>query len=219
MEIFEKAPLDSQKAFMLGFMGHLAADTVAHNYFVPYKLIRSFNSKMMGHVYWEVKMDLSVPDIYWKMFKKFAETDYSDNDGLLEGHLKRTFFSFKTNKKIFNGLLMLQQMRQYRSTISTLAQNSGWQISSMDTQTYKTMAIDAMIDFFTHFEKSYVLKADPTGKSRMVYAREMIDGLREHTKNGILTPNQTGLLLTNIKDKMQNGIYQSIELPQIQISL
>ena len=35
MEIFDRARGDALRAFGLGYLAHLAADSVAHNYFVP----------------------------------------------------------------------------------------------------------------------------------------------------------------------------------------
>src|SRR5204863_8282355 len=38
MEIYERAGAEPMQAFGLGYLAHLAADTVAHNYFVPHQL-------------------------------------------------------------------------------------------------------------------------------------------------------------------------------------
>src|SRR5512133_1483074 len=37
--VYEQARPGDEQAFALGFLSHLAADTVAHNYFVPYKTV------------------------------------------------------------------------------------------------------------------------------------------------------------------------------------
>ena len=45
----------AQKAVAWGFLAHLAADTVAHNYYVPWKLVSSFGKLRTGHAYWELR--------------------------------------------------------------------------------------------------------------------------------------------------------------------
>jgi hypothetical protein len=47
----------AERAFGLGFLAHLAADTVAHNYYVPYQIVGSFHRRRTGHAYWELRYD------------------------------------------------------------------------------------------------------------------------------------------------------------------
>lgn len=201
---------DSQKAFMLGYLGHLAADTVAHNFFVPYKLIRSWNSRLLKHVYWEMRMDLSVPEKYWHMMEKFADNRFLQDDKLLEDSLKRTFFSFKTNKKIFNSLLILQRLRHYKNLAERYAKRSVWKLTDADIKNYKQLAQKSVADFLTHFEKSYCLKADPTGKTRMVFARHWVRTLREAHRRKKLPHLAAEKILHGLKQDLQKSIYDPI---------
>ena len=43
MKILEEAGPEPQKACAYGYLSHLAADTVAHNYYVPMKTMESFD--------------------------------------------------------------------------------------------------------------------------------------------------------------------------------
>src|SRR5205807_98033 len=52
-EIFDLAPTDPLKAFGLGYLSHLAADSVAHNFFVPRQLLLTSVTTALGHSYWE----------------------------------------------------------------------------------------------------------------------------------------------------------------------
>lgn len=215
-DIYNKqAKSESQKAFMLGYMGHLAADTVAHNLFVPYKLIRSYRSKLLNHVYWEVRMDLSVPPVYWDMIEHFAGDQFTANDALLEDHL-RTFFSFKTNKKIFNSLLALQKMRHYRKFAHKLGSNPDWRIEEEDILRYKALAAKAVINFLTHSENSYCLDADPTGRIKFLYARDTIGDLRAAAKRQDITIANEKEVLSPIRVALEKAIYKPIVLPQIE---
>ena len=213
--LHSKAQKDTQKAFMYGYLGHLAADTVAHNFFVPYKLIRSWNTKLLNHVYWEMRFDLSVPEKYWEMMGQFKDSCYKEDDQVLDGYLKRTFFSFKTNKQIFNGLIVLQRIRHYKVMAEKYATRTVWQIDKQDISNYKAMAINAMVDFLKNQEKSYCMKADPTGKLKFLYARDCIRQLRIMKRTQKITPVLETQILSDIKSKMREGIYELVTLPVV----
>ena len=51
------APNDRLKAMGLGYLTHLAADTIAHNLFIPRQLVLTSSTAGLGHSYWEARMD------------------------------------------------------------------------------------------------------------------------------------------------------------------
>lgn len=70
-EIYDQAETDALKAFGLGYLAHLAADTVAHNYFVPRQLVVTSRTIAVGHSYWEsrfeTQLDRSMPRRPWTL--------------------------------------------------------------------------------------------------------------------------------------------------------
>src|SRR5688572_4028872 len=61
-EIFDFAPSDALRSFGLGYLTHLAADVVAHNYFVPRQLLLTSSTRAMGHQYWELRAETHLTD-------------------------------------------------------------------------------------------------------------------------------------------------------------
>lgn len=219
MDIMEnKTRDDKQKAFMLGYLGHLAVDTVAHNYFVPYTTIMSWQTKLMKHVYWEMRMDLTVDDKCWQLFEKFSQDhdDFANDDALLEEHLKRTFFSFKTNKKIFNSLLVFQKMEKYRTLANGVAEKSKYKLTDEQIKNFKGLAVNSLVDFLKRFDKSFVMQADPTGKLKIQYARNTVEALREACQTTQLDTRNEVKLLSDISLAMQKGIYEPHSMPDVQ---
>ncbi|MBI2339647.1 MAG: zinc dependent phospholipase C family protein [Deltaproteobacteria bacterium] len=213
-ELFhKKAVKDHEKAFMLGYLVHLAADTVAHNFFVPFKLIRSWSARFLKHIYWEMRMDLTVPAKYWDMTHHFSKNNFVEDDRLLQGHLKRTLFSFNTNKKIFNGLLIAQRLKHWRIVVQNMGRRSAWRLIDSDVVHYKNLALKAAVDLLTRIEDSYVLKADPTGKLKILYARDMVKKIRRTDKTGELGREGKDRLLNDIKKRLEAGIYEPVTLP------
>src|SRR5690242_9818208 len=56
-EIYDAARDDRLRAFGLGYLSHLAADAVAHNYFVPRQLAVTSSTSSLGHSYWESRFE------------------------------------------------------------------------------------------------------------------------------------------------------------------
>ena len=65
-EIFDLAPTDPLRAFGLGYLSHLAADAVAHNFFVPRQLLLTSSTTALGHSYWESRFETHLGEAYAK---------------------------------------------------------------------------------------------------------------------------------------------------------
>lgn len=179
--ILEEAKNDWDRAAAWGYLTHLAADCVAHNYFVPYKMIQSFPNRSMGHAYWEMRFDLFVPDHCWKEIDKVIHRNYTSFDHLLERVLKKTIFSYRTNKKIFNSIMILHRMRQFRFGLKTYARASRWALDEGRVRHYKDLIFKSVREFLEQPEEAQCLKADPAGLRKLRYAQELRNHLRRIT--------------------------------------
>jgi hypothetical protein len=107
LSLFDSAKTQQQKAFVYGYMSHLAADTVAHGSFTNDK-------KNIGHTLRELRADSLIDKRYWIQARKIDRKVQIRNDIFLERSLESTFFSFKTNKRIFKGVLLLSCFNKER---------------------------------------------------------------------------------------------------------
>ena len=57
-EILAAADSPELAAVGYGYLAHLAADTVAHNLFIPRQLLVTSTTQAVGHTYWEHRMDI-----------------------------------------------------------------------------------------------------------------------------------------------------------------
>lgn len=145
-----------QKAFVYGYMSHLAADTVAHN-------IYTANKKNLRHTLLEMKADCIIDKKYWHQAMVIDQKIQIRNDLFLQNSIERFIFSYKTHKRILKGMVFLticyperigdfidRNLVTYapvRETIEKLHQES----------------IDKIIDLFQNWEKSDVVKINPSG--------------------------------------------------------
>lgn len=213
--ILEEAKTDMERAAAWGYLTHLAADCVAHNYFVPFKMIKSFRHRSLSHIYWEMRFDLHVPDQRWKEIKQVIRRDYVPFDHLLERVLKKTLFSFRTNKRIFNSVLILQKMRQLRFGLKTYAKVSRWEFTPKEVKPYSDLMWETVRNFLENPEKSKCLNAEPSGMRKLAYATEMRKQLRWAAKR--VLPKKIDKFVETIQTRLKQGIFDpTIELPHIQ---
>src|SRR5437763_9573176 len=107
MEILNGARDDPLRAFALGYLAHLAADSVAHNYFVPKQLAVTSSTASLGHSYWESRFETHLGERYSRRARDLITLDHSRSDGLLDRILSPTIFSTPTSTLTFSQQLEL----------------------------------------------------------------------------------------------------------------
>ncbi|MBI4041086.1 MAG: zinc dependent phospholipase C family protein [Deltaproteobacteria bacterium] len=174
LSLLQKAKDPHQRAFVFGYLTHLAADTISHNYYVPFFTVSSFSTTTLKHTYWELRFDATREDKFWNMTKDVTQKYHkSDHDDMLKIHLKRTLLPFATNKLIFNGLMTLSESKPWHHWIRRFSQNSPWELSNEDVQEFFTLAMQAIFDFLNHQKDSKVYLIDPSGKIALDQAKTL----------------------------------------------
>ncbi len=107
MKLFEQAERPSEKAFVYGYLSHLAADTVAHETLTE-------DRRQMSHVWLEIKADSMIDKVYWLHSVTISSVVQERNDRFLENTLQSFIFSFNTNKRIYKGMVFLTFLNKRR---------------------------------------------------------------------------------------------------------
>lgn len=190
LKVLKKAENDSQRACAYGYLCHLAADTIAHNYYVPYKIIRSFATVTMKHAYWEMRFETFVNKEIWELAREVCRADQQANDKMLRSVLTPTIFSFGTNKKIFNSIMLLSRLERWQKVMQTLSNNSRYQLSESDRDEYLLLTGEAVFAFMQNPQDSRLIKADPTGEKALAAADALRRNLRLLYINGRMTKEE-----------------------------
>lgn len=178
------AETDSQKAFAFGYVSHLAADTIAHNYFIPEKFIQSFSSRVLKHTYWEIRFDALADKSVWKLSSKITKNIHDGNDELLKKILEDTPLSFRTNKTIFSSILLINRLKQWQTMLSMISSSSKWGLSKDERRRYYNLSLLAISDFLIHGVNAKCYRDDPTGKERLNTAKRFRNQLKMLKHNG-----------------------------------
>ncbi|HIJ94998.1 MAG TPA: zinc dependent phospholipase C family protein [Desulfuromonadales bacterium] len=208
LKILKKASTDGQRACAYGYLCHLAADTVAHNYYVPYKIIRSFATVTMKHAYWEMRFETFVDKQIWELANEVCKADQQANDKLLRSVLAPTIFSFGTNKRIFNSIMLMSRLEKWQQVMQTLSNNSRYQLSVGDRDEYLQLAQDAVLSFLQRPEGSDLLHADPTGEKALAAADALRKNLRLLYKNGQMTKDEGFVQVEALRSTLRKSLHE-----------
>jgi len=74
---------EKESAFAHGFLCHLAADVIGHNFYVPNLLISPLATPRKGHIYWEVKADEIIGPGYTRLAREILTMEHQQCDELL----------------------------------------------------------------------------------------------------------------------------------------
>jgi hypothetical protein len=215
LKVLEQAGATPQKACAYGYLAHLAADTIAHNYYVPFKVMRSFSSLTLKHAYWEMRFENFVDKDIWETGRKVSKENFHANDMLLRKVLSDTIFSFGTNKRIFNSILLVSRLDKWQQVLQTLSDSSRYGLDEEDREEYMQLAREAVFDFLSRQEESRFFKADPTGEKALAVAEGVRKNLRLLYRSGKLSKEQALGQLDEIKGKLCQAICKPEMLTQI----
>lgn len=215
IKVLEAARTEPERACAYGYLAHLAADTVAHSYYVPFKMVRTFNTLLLKHTYWEMRFEASVDPEIWPVARTIARKNFRENDDLMRSVLSDTIFSFATNKRLFNSLLLLSRLQQYQKMLRSMSNASRFTIEPADREDYLSLSKAAAENVLVGLEQSASWKADPTGE-RALYAAKLIrKNLNLLWLDGKLPAEEAEVILADLKGKFRQGITQPDHLLEL----
>jgi len=215
--LLKEAINDHQRACAYGYLCHLAADTIAHNFYVPYKVIRSFPALTMKHTYWEMRFEAFVKKEIWELARIVCRADRCANDVLLRNVLTTTIFSFGTNRKIFNSIMVLSRMERLQKLVQALSSKSRYQLSETDRDEYMLLAREAMVDFLNNPEDSKFLNVDPTGERTLAAADNMRKSLRLRYKSGFMSKSEGFEQVEAVRSTLRESLHNPELLEKLHV--
>ncbi|MCD6499228.1 MAG: zinc dependent phospholipase C family protein [Deltaproteobacteria bacterium] len=173
-----------------GFLCHLAADVVAHNYFVPLKTITSYRAQTTRHIYWEMRFDQARHngDGVWEALDFVGRSTFLDEDAFLRRELSRSsrLLPFEVSRRLFNSVMMVQRTERWRQTVSNMADRSAWALAADEISFVRSMALDSTLSLLSHGRKAPVVQADPTGMEVLAEAKKLRGALKRRMRQGAI---------------------------------
>jgi hypothetical protein len=163
LEILDEARDEPVRAFAYGYLAHLAADAVAHNYFVPHQLAVTSSTSALGHSYWESRFETHIGDAFPRRAHEIVLLDHASSDEHLDRILSPTIFSTPTNRRIFRGMVYVTDTESWQRIFMLMAENSRWDLEERDVGRYLTRSFDFVMDFLVRDASSEPYRLDPSG--------------------------------------------------------
>jgi hypothetical protein len=163
LNLLEVAETQQQKAFVLGYLSHLAADTIAHGKFTS-------SARNIEHTLVELRADCLIDKRYWFQAIRIDRGVQRRNDKFLEQSLERALFSFKTNKRILKSVILLSCFN--KEGLGTFIQNNSVYPSDLTRMHIRQLhmeSIDRMVDILCKGSASEVLMESPMVPQRSRY--------------------------------------------------
>ena len=162
-----------EQAFALGFLAHLAADTVAHNYFVPYQTVASFHRSRTCHAYWELRYDQRMDRALSGVARQVSARAYRGHDELLRRTLGgASVLPFSISRRLFGSILASARSAGFQSlSRAVLARHRDLPLEDELVDETGRLAVQAILGVLQEGERCEAARADATGGRNIRMAR------------------------------------------------
>jgi hypothetical protein len=176
-ETFDHAGNDALRAFGLGYLAHLAADTIAHNYFIPRQLVLTTSTRSMGHTYWETRIETHLGGRFARRAREIIKLDQSAADLHLERIISPTLFSVRTNRRIFRGMVHLTHTKGWQRGMQAARDRSRWLVTDRDVERHLSVSYDVTMDLLravaVSSDQAVARALDPNGAMALRAAKRL----------------------------------------------
>jgi hypothetical protein len=171
-ELLREAPTDKTRAFAYGYLSHLAADTVAHNKFIPRQItVSTTMTTNFAHLYWELRADQAIEEKYWSELRRLVGRRFADHESHIATKLTETLLPFSWNIRLFHRINDVSTRRSLRTTIIIADRFSKVDLNPRLLGDYHDESIDRIHSVLEHGEDSAVLNEDPNGNAALYQTR------------------------------------------------
>jgi hypothetical protein len=178
-EIFDRSDSERLQAFGLGYLAHLAADAVAHNFFVPRQLVVASSTIAIGHSYWESRFETHLGNGFARTAMDVIRMDHGGADAHLDRILSPTIFSVRTSRRLFRGMVGLTETESWQAAFRVVSERSRWDLSDEEVERQMRAAFQLVMELLAGGDRPQARRLDPAGEASLRMAKRVrLDVLR-----------------------------------------
>ena len=209
--VLEQGKGDAERAFAYGYLAHLAVDTIAHNYFVPYKIAVSYGRRRTGHAYWEMRFDQKLPKDTWQLARQVTRRAQRRHDHFLKKALVGAYvLPFGVSRRFFETLLLSARLKKWQTMSKLVAAERDMPFEHGEVRELKELAVAQVRDLLAHGEKARCTEADPAGLRNLRLAHDLRKRLAAAKAKGHAPDHAT---LVEIRAAFRHAIHGPLRLP------
>lgn len=164
--LLANARSERERSYAYGYLAHLAADTVAHNVFVPYGLQYVPTSGKTAHIYLEMQADNLLRWDVSDALTVFHEAGAKKNSLLLQNTMQQRQTHFWIKKQVFKGSIYLGGTKIWRNSLNLFDHFlPGCTASYLDE--LLAVSTRAIVSVLQKEKSSPVIALDPIGAKKL----------------------------------------------------
>jgi hypothetical protein len=213
--VFRQARAGAEQAIALGFLAHLAADTVAHNYFVPYKTVASFHKASTRHAYWELRYDQRMDRELSALARQVSTRDIRGHDDFLARTLGgASVIPFGVSKQLFRSLLASARVGNFHHVSRFALAPERSLVLEPDLIAETTdLAVWAIVGLLDEGERCQAACADATGGRNIKLASDLRKRLMDRTRRNRITFRDAAGIAAETRESFRKAIQGKLILP------
>lgn len=176
--LLDSAQGAEQVAFAAGYLAHLAADVIAHNFYLPTRFIGRFESRIASHIYAEARYDSLQDRDYHQMLASLMAANFHRLDAMLDRAVDSPLVRFSAHRRIFEG--GLKRMRQWNAIIKAFSPLEG--DDEVDQKLFSETSCAAVHGVMNHGAHAPACRFDPMGTEAVKSALASRRNLQRLTK-------------------------------------
>jgi Zinc dependent phospholipase C len=153
---------DEEKVFALGYLAHLGADVVAHNFFLPACFIGRFDSAIASHILTEARFDALLDASYRDTLVELMSRDFSPLDTALSLQIDSPLLPFRAQKRIFEG--GMRRIREWHRVINAIGIGRPHAAERHDAEIFTAASCSAVAGVLERGQEAPACRYDPMGR-------------------------------------------------------
>ena len=162
---------EREASYALGFLSHLAADIIAHNFFIPNLLSLHPGKGKMGHLFWEIRSDYLIGAGYTKIANGVLCMDHQICDDLLKLVAGKRQRGLKTGKQFFANTVKFSDYLYSKRDLFFEPRVSRWRHFHQYLALMVDLSCSLSKDFLKSPETTPSLDYDPMGRQNLLLAK------------------------------------------------
>jgi hypothetical protein len=213
--VFQHAKAGGEQSFALGFLSHLAADTIAHNYYVPFKTVASYHKSNTKHAYWELRYDQRMDRDLSRVAREVTTRAYRNHDEYLERELSgSSVLPFNVSKQLFRSLLATARVGRFHHVSRlALARERNLVLEPDLVLDTNQLAVEAIVGMLVDGERSPAARADATGARNIRVAQDLRKQIKERIARRSIHPRDAHEISAELRAAFRGAIQGKLVLP------
>jgi hypothetical protein len=193
-----------ERAFALGYLAHLGADVVAHNFYLPTRWVGFFNSAIASHILSEARFDSMHDASHRETVVRLMAIDFSALDLKLSRQIDSPLLPFRAQKRIFEG--GIRRIRQWNRVILAIGRVKA--ADRQDLEVYCSASCSAIDGLLRDGNEAPACRFDPMGQRALRNAQRARRTLQRLARMGPETKRAARQLANTTVEELHTHLRQ-----------